>query len=313
MASVREKTPPKKSAAQQEFPTEFVAEEKKRPTESDAEKKMWEAILFPDANAEIVHWAKGGHSEVPSHLARFANLAIDLADQSAERYDSDNPDDTPTRDTALRERAYDLAKKVLQLAEELEPDSPDTQRLLAKTDEFDGRYETAHQRLSRLIDSVPGGDEAGMKFLFFCHQLRERTTFLSIEKLPAKTIASNKKVLDRLREAKTDVDFCNRYVARQRFVVSGDQPFKEYHVWQDAAGVTLRLAEVELELSHATQAADYFQQARRMLTKVRGLAHDLKQPEPNHLEAELQEGMKRLSAPEASPAVTPSTPPADTR
>jgi serine/threonine protein kinase len=281
--------------------------EKKGPTESDAENKMLEALLLPDAPAEILQWALR-HPEVSTDLVKFANVAIDLADEAAQKYDTDNPHEKGTRDRALRERPYDVARRALLIAENLDPDSPTAQRLLAKTDELKDNYESAQHRLSRAIDAIKSrGKDADTEMLFFCRQLRGRITFLWVDHDRKLKIRSNEQTLNRLDEAKKDLDACARYLEITPF---DDQEIKEYRVLHDRASVRLTIAEVEVELSRPGLSKPYFESAKLLIDELDARSKHSKLPQlrkPEELTKRWTTGTTQLHNSTASSAVKPST------
>ena len=126
-------------------------------------------------------WAKA-HPKFVSHLMNFAQSSIQRADLVAEKIDVGNALDDASRDPAVRKPTYQLADKVLRLAEILGPHSQETkrlseetqrlsqktQRLLSKTEELLGDHSSAYGRLSRLIGSFELEQKNDM--LFFSHE-----------------------------------------------------------------------------------------------------------------------------------------------
>ena len=148
--------------------------------ESESEDALREAFAVPQAAEELADWAKL-HPEVPGRLVDFVDAMMGRADRFAELYDAEELASDAERDARFRKPAYELAKKSLLLAKELDPSSRKLLRLLATTEQIFGEFQQAHDRLTRLIDSSP--DRAKSADLFFCRMVRGRVAFLWIEHL----------------------------------------------------------------------------------------------------------------------------------
>jgi len=248
-----------------------LAPDDKDKKEREAEKSLRAAHAAPDAENNRVAWAKD-HPELVAYLVPFADARIQRVDLFAEKLDQEDPVKDEKRDQEVRWQTYELAAEALQLAEKLDPKSPKIQRLLAKTEEISCEYESAYDRLSRVIDSGASGSNDDPDMLFFCRKLRGRVAFLWVESQRDRADPLDDTV-SMLEEAKSDLDFCDKFLSNHNFFLgertfSEDHERKKYHVLHDKLRATVTLAEVEIELGHFPEADEHFQACKSINDKL---------------------------------------------
>jgi serine/threonine protein kinase len=283
-------------------------------TEFDAEKAMQEALSYPHAHDMVREWVTHDPS-VANRLVDFANAAINLADETAQKYDTDKVSEKDVRDNSLRKRAYDVARDVLRLAEELGPASRKLELLLAATEGFFEQFVEAHERLSRFIASSSLDDKQERELWFISRQRRGRLTCLSVEQDRKGKTPSSQKTLDRLDEARHDLDDCVRYLSLSTYTDQRVRGRKEFYVQQDRLRVILTQAEVALELSRRAganeqlkrQAERHLNSADGIISELRDLSRTLDLPEPKQLTQRWIEARGGPAQPATSPAARPTT------
>jgi serine/threonine protein kinase len=279
----------------------------------EAQSYLRKAIAALDGESSLVEWAKG-RPELAASLVDFAESVIIRADTEAEEYDVENLKDDEKRDRALRQKPYELAREVLQLAERLNPKLPTLERLLAKTDEIRSDYERAYNRLSGLIESVGSGAES--RSLFFCRKLRGRVAFLWVESRKPERYSPLVDSLRLLAQASVDLNWCAAYLNRvERFEINEEGPesrilnaqeiqerrlydkqLKVYRVLHDQARAMVTQAEVELENNLSDEAAKHLRACGRSITRLIEHAnyYKLKVPKPTELTDRKEAGSQRL-------------------
>jgi len=260
----------------------------------EAEQALREALAAPKTERILADWAVK-HRSVAVHLSRFADSMIERVDQDAERYDIDNPRADEVRDKRLKRPSYKLARDALRHAEKLDPNSQEIQRLLAMTEGILGDFETAYNRLSRLIASGASGSN-NRDMLFFCHDLRGRAAFLWAESLRKKGGSLDKETLSRLKQASKDLNWCDNYLMGHKYT---DQELKEYHVMHDRVRLTLTMAEVETDLAHLPRAIGYLEECKKLIVMLMNqTAHaksrNLRVPDPTELNERMTAASNRL-------------------
>jgi hypothetical protein len=290
-------------------------EEKKR---EEAESYLRATLAYLDDENTLIVWAKE-HPELASFLVDFAEATIQRVDTRAATYDSDNPADDEMRDTWIKRPSYQPARQALLLAEKLNPNcgeiQMDIQRLLAKTDEVMDDPASAHDRLSRLIQSNDSGIYENMTKLFFCRALRGRVTFLLVESLRDRGARLDETTLNMLAEADKDLAISARILEGNPAVAShrvkaapesrsrgraaddsNDHALKVYHVLHDRARLMLTLAEVEIDLNRPS-ARQHLQESRIRLDHLTKHVRTsgLKKPEPTRLTERFNDSSSRLN------------------
>jgi serine/threonine protein kinase len=232
---------------------------------SDADRFLRKAFAAPDAESILAAWSQD-HPEVMAYLVNFADSRIRRADEIADDIDNGNVVPDAVRDQAFRQPTYELARDALRLAETFDPDSARIQRLLARTERIFGEYESAFTRLSSLISRRDSGTRLEPIALFYCRRLRVWVAFLWAERELREGIPVSPATRTRLKEAKNDLDLCDRYLDSTPFDVSKDG--NQYHALHDRVRTTLTSAAVELKSANIDLAAKDIRRAERTLVRL---------------------------------------------
>jgi serine/threonine protein kinase len=236
-------------------------------TQSDADRYLLKALAAPDATKVLVAWAKD-HHEVTDYLLEFADSRINRADELADEIDNGNSVSDNVRDAAYRQPNYELAREALGVAQAIEPNSPKLQGLIARTERVFGDYEAAHRRLSSLIAGQVSSDIHDTRFLFANWRLRVWVTFLWAERDVRDGVPANVSTLERLREAKADLDLCDRYLKVMPVSDPKIQLRHEYHALHDRLRTAMTSAEVELKASLLGDATEDIRAAEKALRRL---------------------------------------------
>jgi serine/threonine protein kinase len=234
--------------------------------QSDADRLMRQALAAPDAESALVAWSHS-HDEVMDYLVSFAESRIHRADSIAEQIDNGSALSDEDRDTEYRNPTYEVARDALALAAKIDNDSPLIERLLARTEHVFRDYESAYERISKLISSPTAAARLDPRSLFWCRRLRVRTAFLWADR-DLKRDAVTEATCNRLRVARTDLAFCDRYL---RFMPGRDfsgSELEEYHAIKDRVRTLISSAGVELRLARSEEASRIVREAETNLGRL---------------------------------------------
>ncbi len=234
-------------------------------SEYDAKRYLREALAVVDAEKTVLAWSEK-HPEFCSLLVDFIEQGIARADEFAQKYDKDDSAREIELDGELRKPGYDLFRQALRLAQLLDPKSPTIQRLLAKTDEIFGDYESSYARLTSVIESNSADPHSSPDILFFCRQTRGRVAFLWVEQQRAKGVEWSDETVKLLEAAVADSGACNGYLQGNAY--SEANSIKAYRVLHDFVRATLTLAEVQMDLRRPVESGKQLKNARRWMPQL---------------------------------------------
>ncbi len=182
------------------------------------------------------------------------------------------------------------------IAVKLDPTSQKIQRLLAKTEEVFGDYDSARDRLSRVINSLKGDKRPPKDMLFFCRKVRGRAAFLGVEEQLKSGAKPDPQALKIVELALADLKHCSDYLFDNKFSNVVDHDLKHYRVLHDQARATLTQAELELTLGSFDDADRHLNNVHEMIgsLNVSARASKLKVPAPISLSLRLKEDKERL-------------------
>jgi serine/threonine protein kinase len=263
---------------------------------NSADKLFREALSAQDAESAVMTWSKKRPEFCPL-LIDFVEARLIRADNFAQKYDVENRGDEQQRDFELRNPTYSVAKDALLLAEKLDPMSQRIQRLLGTTELFFGDYVNSHERLTRVIDSLPkSGSGSPTDTRFFCRKVRGRGAFLRVEEQLNSGVRLDGETLGLLKLSLADLDYCACYLSEHPFPPALDHNLKRYRVLHDQVRATLTQAEVELALEKFGEADQHLQNAREMIGWLKNAArvNGLTVPSPINLTKRLEENTNRL-------------------
>ncbi len=264
-------------------------------TWDDADKNIREALSLPDAEQEVIEWAKK-RPRFCRLLVAIAEGRIVRADELAQSYDRDEPSADKMRDRELRKPGYDLARKILVLAERLDPDSELIQRLLATTEELFGQHDEAFLRLTSVIEKLTADKSSSLDAIFFCRKLRGRIAFLGVEQKLDRGEKVDKGMTQRLDQALGDLRLCEKFLGGRDIK---DRVLKQYRVMHDQASANLILAEVRIAFGKLREARTQLNTSSRLIDSMKSYrSNGLKVPEPTELTRRLEDLSKRLSSPD---------------
>ena len=123
----------------------------------DAQVSMNNGLNLPSAESKLLEWARENPS-LARQLQDFVTSRIELLREykshPARRESSDEKADELTDDLAVEREYYQTMLKVLALALKIDPESNTLRTQVAMVEEFYGNYESAHVRLTELIDAT---------------------------------------------------------------------------------------------------------------------------------------------------------------
>ena len=102
----------------------------------------------PDFRKEMIGWGRS-HPKLASQLDEFAKARFTYADTLTEKAEYDRE-----MVGLARKRLFKSAQPALEIAAELDPNSPVSSRLLAIIDEADQHYQAAFERITPPIDAI---------------------------------------------------------------------------------------------------------------------------------------------------------------
>jgi hypothetical protein len=125
--------------------------------EDDAQNSMNAGLNLPSAESKLLDWARENPS-LARQLRDFVTSRIDLLIQhktDAARRDSTGAKARESSDErAIERRYYETMRKALALALKVDPESNKIRTQVATVEEFFGNFESAHRRLTELIDAT---------------------------------------------------------------------------------------------------------------------------------------------------------------
>jgi serine/threonine protein kinase len=237
-----------------------------RKSDYDAKCYLREALVVPGAEKTVRDWARK-HPEFCSLLVDFGEDGLARADELAQKYDKDDQAREEELDSELRKPGYDLFGRALLLAEQLDPASLKIQLLLAKTDQISEKYQSSHERLSGVIDSLLKEPDQDWQMLFFCLHRRGRVAFLWVEQQRNEGVKFSQKTVELLEAALVDLKRCYGHLGRVNFY-GADQHLKEYRVVHDWLRAALTLAEIEMDLDHLEGADERLKTSNWLMGKL---------------------------------------------
>ncbi len=236
----------------------------------DAKQFLREALAVVDAEKTVLTWSEK-HPQFCALLVDFIEQGITRSDKFAQKYDKDDPAREDELDGELRKPGYDLFRQALKLAELLDPSSPTIQRLLAKTDEMFGEYQSSYARLNFVIESSAVEDDSYRDIWFFCRHLRGRVAVLWVEEQRAHGVEWSDGTVKLLENAVGDLKACNKYLVGNAY--SASNVIKSYRVVHDLVRATLTFAEVQMDLDCPVESGKQLRAAGRWMRKLREDVH----------------------------------------
>ena len=234
-------------------------------SEYDAKQYLREALAVVDAEKSVLMWSEK-HPEFCALLVDFIEKGITRADKFAQKYDKDDPARENELDGELRKPDYGLFRQALKLAELLDPSSPTIQRLLAKTDEVFGEYQSSYARLNSVIESSAVEDDSYRDIWFFCRHLRGRVAVLWVEEQRAEGARWSDDTVKLLENAVKDLSICDGYLVGNAY--SASNGIKSYRVVHDLVRSTLTFAEVQMDLDRPVESGKQLRDAGRWMKKL---------------------------------------------
>ncbi len=216
----------------------------------------------------MIAWGQQ-HPEFARHLEDFGKARFDRI----ERITQDTQEKDYERDNGESERRilYRLAWPAVDLAAELNPISTVAPRLLAIIDEEDELYDSAYERISRLIDAlgVSGHDK---KELYKATTLRARLARrLADAKRQGDSRVACQALLVLMEQAVEDLRLSEQYVTTHRD--DGNTHFVErtLYVLDIKAPAFLTLSEIETNLGRIPEAKEHLRVALEAFDRIEEL------------------------------------------
>ncbi len=118
---------------------------------------MDSSLNLPTAKSTLLGWARE-HPSLAQELQDFVQSRMDLLKQyktdAARRRNAGEKIEPKPEEPAIERRYYETMLKVLGLALNIDPNSENIRAQLAVVEEFFGNFESAHLRLTELIDAA---------------------------------------------------------------------------------------------------------------------------------------------------------------
>jgi serine/threonine protein kinase len=246
---------------------------------AEADTLFASALALGDGRSQLIAWGKH-HPNFVGLLSKFADQRFEVANREVDA--APGLDDSELE--AIRRPLYSVAKQALEIAVELEPGSPDLNRLSTIAEEFSGAYSVAYKRLSQAIQSIPLGSDVdletrktNMTTMFDCCMQRARVASRIAEsQRPERSIATAAADLDRLLQAEKDLQFCTAYLTS--FSGNAEQ---ERFVGAIRVQTLLARSETEVDLGRLADAQKHLHMASRAIQRYRGNARDADRQEVN--------------------------------
>ena len=224
----------------------------------EAQELFEQALKSPDFRKEMLAWGRS-HPKLASQLEEFGKARFTYAYTLTEKAEYDR------EMVALdRKRLFKRAQPALEIAAELDPNSPVSSRFLANIDEADQNYRSAFERISPPIDAIrAAGIDAKREKEFYaslvvCGRIATRWA----DQLRGEP-ATVPKALDLLRQAVLDLEDSEKHElaipnnSRRIFYVLGNK-FPAF----------LTLCEIEAELGKIPDARDHLRTTRDAMDRV---------------------------------------------
>jgi serine/threonine protein kinase len=305
-----------------------------------ADQILRDALNVPDAKSSLIAWAQT-HEELTDYLLQFAaarieridkvaamidanrdvgNLADDQADNSfgdGENGERDLGESPDQRDLECRKPMYELAHDILRALESITSTCPaqrkhlpKVERLLARTEDVYGEYESAFNRITRMLGSLDDGDRSAQDDRFHFRALRGGVVIGWIRKMRKENRPIDDAMLDNLKLAIEDLAFSRVHLENTRFSREPEET-KLFFVTRDEARVALVLAEGEIDRQMLSDASKHLKKVRSRIGELKALTGIInKQNEgkpgftkvepPNGLAQQLKKAQERLRALQAS-------------
>jgi tetratricopeptide (TPR) repeat protein len=238
--------------------------------EDDAQVSMNSGLNLPSAESKLLEWARENPS-LARQLHDFVSSRIDLLRQyktNAARRDSISEEAHARSDElAIERRYYETMLKVLVLALKVDPESSTIRTQMAIVEEYFGNYESAHLRLTGLIDATRArGDRKDRDVLIDWIVRRSRVAIRWAAQLRRRgDAASSKRALALIEQAAKAMGDCERVVAD--LVVLPDQlnPAIErvYDFYWISSETWLAMGEIARDLGQHAQARSAFKSAKK--------------------------------------------------
>ena len=236
----------------------------------DAQVSMNNGLNLPSAESKLLEWARENPS-LARHLQDFVTSRIDLLrdykSHPARRDSSSEKAHARTNELAVERKYYETMLKVLALALKVDPKSNTIRTQVAIVEEFFGNYESAHLRLTGLIDATRArGDRKDRDVLIDWITRRSRVAIRWAAQLRRRgDAASSKRALELIEQAAKAMGDCERVVAD--LVVLPDQlnpPIERvYDFYWISSETWLAKGEIARDLGQHAQARSAFESAKK--------------------------------------------------
>lgn len=236
----------------------------------DAQVSMNTALNLPSSESKLLEWARENPS-LARHLQDFVTSRIDrLRDYKSRRprrESSTAKAHARIDELAVEREYYETLLKVLALALKLDPASNTIRTEVATVEEFFGNYESAHVRLTELIDAMRArGDRKDRDELNDWIVRRSRIAIRWAAQLRRRgDAASFKRVLVLIEQAANAMADCERDVADLAVRPDKLKPAIErvYNFYWISSETWLAMGEIARDLGQHAQARSAFQSAKK--------------------------------------------------
>ena len=121
--------------------------------EDDAQVSMNKGLNLPSAEAKLLEWARR-YPSLPKELQGFVTSRIERLREYKANLAKLGISSKQADDLASERKYYETMSKVLDLALKIDPESNTLRVQAAMVDEYFGNQESAHGRLTKLIDAT---------------------------------------------------------------------------------------------------------------------------------------------------------------
>ncbi len=261
--------------------------------EDDAQNAMSAGLSLPRAETTLLVWARDNPS-LAGELQSFVSSRIDKlvqhkTDLARRRNAGDLAQPGPEED-AIERRYFETMMKALELALKVDPKSTTIRTQAAIVEEFNESFESAHRRLTELIDETRArGDRYDRNELIDWIMRRSRIELRWAAQLrrggdaasTQRALALNEQAASALAESKRDV--ADLAVTPDKLKLAAERVYAFYWI---STETWLALADSAQELGRNEQAHSSYQKAKQVfdLLSAFSKAHSVEHQNPAQLE-----------------------------
>jgi serine/threonine protein kinase len=262
--------------------------------EDEAQDSMNAGLKLPRAEPKLLEWARE-HPSLARQLQDFVRSRIDLLIQyktdTTRQRNAGEMVDAPSEEQAIELRYYETMLKALALALKIDPKSTTIRSQMATVEEFFRNYESAHLRLTELIDATQArGDRNNRYDLIDWIMRRSRVELRWAAELRRRGDApSSQRALELNEQAARALAECERDVADLAVRRDNLKPaiVRVYDFYWISSEIWVALGEFARDLGRHAQARSAFKSAKKAFDSLTAFSREqnLEHEHPAELDA----------------------------